>query len=166
MFSVRPVAVHPGPVALICVASLLEVKGHTYLIQACRLLQQQGVDFICHLLGEGPYRARLEQEIADYGLSGRIAIARRPDPGPGTRITERSGYLRTGQRPDPARRPRRHTGGHDGSHGYRSAGSCQSSVRIPELVHDGVSGILTPPGNATALATAIATLIRDSGAAQ
>ena len=63
-----------GAINIICVASLLEVKGHTYLVQACRLLRDRGVNFICHLVGDGNYHARIEKEINQFGLGEHIKL--------------------------------------------------------------------------------------------
>jgi len=47
---------------------MYEVKGHTYLIEACRLLRERGVDFVCHLVGDGPDRPALTQQVAQAEL--------------------------------------------------------------------------------------------------
>lgn len=73
------------PFQIICVASLEEVKGHRYLIEACGLLRDRGVDFRCHLVGDGPMRndvvrwiaqAHLEEHVQVHGSMARPAVAR------------------------------------------------------------------------------------------
>lgn len=45
-------------------ANLLEVKGHKYLIEACSILIEEGINnFQCILYGEGPLRTELENLI-------------------------------------------------------------------------------------------------------
>jgi glycosyltransferase involved in cell wall biosynthesis len=63
-----------GPLEILCVASLGEVKGHTYLVDACRILAKRGIDFRCHLVGEGPLRPRITRQIAAAALTGRFQI--------------------------------------------------------------------------------------------
>lgn len=45
---------------IICVGTLYEVKGQIHVIEACALLRQRGVDFCCHLVGDGPLREQLQ----------------------------------------------------------------------------------------------------------
>ena len=59
---------------LLCVASLREVKGHKYLIEACAIIKQQGVPFHLKLIGEGPKRRELEQQITSMGLKEHIQL--------------------------------------------------------------------------------------------
>src|SRR5207244_13115962 len=53
---------------ILCIGTLLEVKGQTYLVEACRLLAEQGVDVTCRLIGGGQDCAALERQIAAAGL--------------------------------------------------------------------------------------------------
>jgi glycosyltransferase involved in cell wall biosynthesis len=57
-----------------CIARLAEVKGHRYLIDACRLLRERGCRFVCHIVGDGPLRCRLEALVRDYGLEGYVRL--------------------------------------------------------------------------------------------
>ena len=61
-----------GPFAILCTGTMYEVKGHTHLIEACRLLKERGVDFVCHLVGDGPDRAVLTEQVEHSGLSDRV----------------------------------------------------------------------------------------------
>jgi len=45
------------------VGRLVEKKGFIYLIQACSILEQQGLDFRCLIVGDGPQRSFLQSEI-------------------------------------------------------------------------------------------------------
>jgi glycosyltransferase involved in cell wall biosynthesis len=63
-----------GPFKIVCTGTLHEVKGQAYLIEACRSLLDQNLDFECHLLGDGPDRAMLERRAAELGLTGRIVF--------------------------------------------------------------------------------------------
>jgi colanic acid/amylovoran biosynthesis glycosyltransferase len=59
---------------LVVPANLLEVKGHTYLLQAVRILTDRGVDVHLDLAGDGPLREGLVRETHDLGLRGRVAF--------------------------------------------------------------------------------------------
>jgi len=59
---------------LVCVARLSPEKGHAGLIQAFAQLVTEGLDAELELLGEGPDRARIEQQIRVLGLSERVRL--------------------------------------------------------------------------------------------
>ena len=61
-----------GPLNLLCIGTLYEVKGQTYLIEACRLLLERGVDFTCHFAGDGPDLANLTKQAVQAGLTDRV----------------------------------------------------------------------------------------------
>jgi len=64
---------HKRPV-LVCVARLSPEKGHAGLIQAFAQLVTEGLDAELELLGDGPDRARIEQQIRVLGLSERVRL--------------------------------------------------------------------------------------------
>lgn len=70
------VAAVPLPAAprFVCVGRLCEQKGQLLLVQAARLLAEQGKDFEIVLAGDGEMRAEVERLIAEYGLQSRIRI--------------------------------------------------------------------------------------------
>jgi glycosyltransferase involved in cell wall biosynthesis len=73
---------------LLSVGRLQRVKDHRFLIQACGALRDQGLDFICWIVGEGPEHAALERQVASLGLQGRVClVGHRPR-------TELPGYYR------------------------------------------------------------------------
>jgi glycosyltransferase involved in cell wall biosynthesis len=59
---------------LLSVGRLHRVKNHCFLIQACAALRDQGLDFICWIVGEGPDRPALESQIMASGLEGRVYL--------------------------------------------------------------------------------------------
>ena len=59
---------------LLSVGRLHRVKDYRFLIQACAALRDQGLDFICWIVGEGPERAVLESQIATLGLQERVYL--------------------------------------------------------------------------------------------
>jgi colanic acid/amylovoran biosynthesis glycosyltransferase len=61
-----------GPLRILCVARFEEVKGHTYLVEACRILKQRGTSFECRLVGEGPLAQTIEKQIKEADLCKEI----------------------------------------------------------------------------------------------
>ena len=59
---------------LLSVGRLHRVKNHCFLIQACAALRDQGLDFICWIVGEGPERPALESRIMALRLQGRVCL--------------------------------------------------------------------------------------------
>jgi colanic acid/amylovoran biosynthesis glycosyltransferase len=59
---------------LLCVARLSTEKGHIVLLEASRMLRDQGYDFQLVLAGDGPLRKRLEQETARLGLTDIVSF--------------------------------------------------------------------------------------------
>jgi colanic acid/amylovoran biosynthesis glycosyltransferase len=57
---------------LVCIASFDEVKGQRYLVEACRLLLDSGIDVECRLVGDGPTRADVGRCVSRLGLDGRV----------------------------------------------------------------------------------------------
>jgi glycosyltransferase involved in cell wall biosynthesis len=59
---------------LLSVGRLHRVKNYCFLIRACAALRDQGLDFICWIVGEGPDRPALENQIMASGLEGRVYL--------------------------------------------------------------------------------------------
>lgn len=151
-----------GPLQILCIGTLHEVKGQVYLLDACRLLKERGVDFRCHFVGDGPDRAALVKHAAQIGVADRV---------------EFHGHL---TRPDVAKRlhsadvlvtpsvPSR-DGRREGIPVVlMEAMGCGLPVvasdlsGIPELVEDGVSGYLVAPRDVQGLADAVERLSADA----
>lgn len=59
---------------VLAAASLREVKGHVYLLEAVRLLRQRGIAVHLECVGDGPLRPELERYVAEHGLGEDIAL--------------------------------------------------------------------------------------------
>lgn len=57
-----------------CIANLVEIKGHRYLIEACKLLRERGYRFECHIVGGGPLREDLESLVREHGLGEWVNV--------------------------------------------------------------------------------------------
>jgi colanic acid/amylovoran biosynthesis glycosyltransferase len=154
---------HPprGPLRVLCVGTLHEVKGQAHLVDACRLLAEQGVEFSCRLVGDGPDRTLLERRIADAGLADYVVLV-----GARTRTEVAAELAAADVLVAPSVRTK--AGKREGipvalieamSSGLPVVASDLSG--IPELVEDGVTGLLAAPGDAAALAAALRALHED-----
>ncbi len=149
------------PISVLSVGSLVAKKGHVYLVDACRLLKQRGIDVNCTIIGGGPLEQDLRQHIREYGLHEQVTLL--------------------GPRPHPEVMDayRRHDlfvlasvvtpgGDRDGipvvlmEAGAMGLALISTRVSgIPELVRHGQTGWLVPPSDASALAEAIAMMSAD-----
>lgn len=55
-----------------CIGTLHEVKGQRFLLDACKGLSARGLQWRCHLIGDGPDRAALEGHAEKLGISDRV----------------------------------------------------------------------------------------------
>lgn len=62
------------PPVLLSVGALIEKKGHDVLIDACKLLQDKGIDFRCRIVGAGPLREALQLQIERLELADRVTL--------------------------------------------------------------------------------------------
>jgi glycosyltransferase involved in cell wall biosynthesis len=59
---------------LLFIGNLLPVKGIDVLVDACSLLAQNGTQFTCYLVGQGPLRPTLERQIDRLQLGERVRL--------------------------------------------------------------------------------------------
>jgi glycosyltransferase involved in cell wall biosynthesis len=59
---------------IVSVGQLMPRKGHATLIQVCAGLRTRGRSFRCRIIGEGPERGTLERLIADNHLQGCVEL--------------------------------------------------------------------------------------------
>ena len=65
---------HSKPPMLLSVGRLREKKGFATLISACAQLKQAGLAVHCNIVGYGPERERLQQQINAAGLQGHVKL--------------------------------------------------------------------------------------------
>lgn len=63
------------PVRLISVGRLVEKKGFQDAVRAVALLRDRGLDVHLRIIGEGPWRGRIEETIAAFGVADRVELA-------------------------------------------------------------------------------------------
>lgn len=146
---------------LFAASRLVAKKGFDYLLQACALLRDRGVDVRLRLMGDGEEGPRLKAMAAELGLDDRVWFA---GSVPNDRIWELVGpedvcvlpcvYCGDGER--------------DGipvilleALSREHAVISTRVSGIPELIEDGVHGLLVPERDPEALADAIERAVTD-----
>jgi colanic acid/amylovoran biosynthesis glycosyltransferase len=150
----RPPTEDQAPL-VVCVARHVAVKNLGRLLDAFALLRDRGVKFQGVLIGDGPLRGELELKHAKLNLNGIVKFV-------GAQAQEqvlngwqraRVAVLSSDQEGMPVC--------------LMEAAACGVPAvapavgGIPELVEDGISGLLVPPGVAEGLATAIERLLSE-----
>lgn len=151
----------PTPFRILCVARLVEKKGLPYLIDACAMLRERGVEFRCDIIGKGRLRSELGRRIKDRGLRKTVRLL-----GPKNQGEVLAEYRTSNVYVLPA------IVGSDGNReglpvSIVEALACGLPVvatpvtGIPEVVRDGENGLIVPCADAGKLAEALERLIRD-----
>ncbi len=150
-------AVEPGEDRFACIGRLSEQKGHMVLIKAYRVLKERGVVPRLVLVGDGDLRDEIERSITDYGLENQVTLT-----GWGDESAVRDAIVGSRAMVLPSF-----------AEGLpvviMEAMALERPVittyvaGIPELVRDGVDGLLVPAGDAAALADAIERTLAMSG---
>jgi colanic acid/amylovoran biosynthesis glycosyltransferase len=156
-----PRAAEPSHAVPVCVsvANLVPFKGHDVLLRAAARLKDAGTRLHCVLIGDGALRGSLEALAHSLGISDRVTFAGRLDS-----AQVREHLLRADVCALPAVVDAE--GNRDGipvalMEAMASGVPVVSSrvAGIPELVVDGVTGLLTPSGDDAALAAALRSLV-------
>lgn len=155
-----PPPVGDGPLNVLYVGSLIEKKGVAHLIAALARLAP-GVPLRARIIGRGDLEPALRQAVADAGLGGVVSF-----DGPADAEAVRAAYRWAHVVVVPSVVGRK--GRAEGipvvamealAHARPVVASALSG--IPELVEHGVTGWLTEPGDAAAIADALAAIRTD-----
>ena len=149
---------------ILSVGRLVPKKGFDVLVRACAELARRRVPFSCVICGDGPERAELVNLISALGLEDRVQlVGARPQPELLPEYGRASVFaLAPVVMPD---------GDRDGipnvileamAAGVPVVAGAVSA--IPEVVVDGTTGRLVPPGDPVALADALGALLSDPDA--
>jgi glycosyltransferase involved in cell wall biosynthesis len=145
-----------GPVRVATVARLYVTKGLTYLLEAAALVRQSHPDTEFTVHGEGALREELVAYARELGLDGEAIFV--------GAFTDRSELARIMARTDIFVMSSILEGQPLGLVEAMAYGCPIVATRvggIPELINDGVNGLLCDPGDSTALAQRIQRLIDD-----
>ncbi len=148
------------PPTIVCVARHVPVKNLGLLLRACAILRDRKVVFRCSALGDGPTRPELEALRAQLQLEPWVELPGAADENEVLRWWQRAtvGVLTSQSEGMPV--------------SLMEAAACGVPAvatavgGLPELIDDGVTGRLSPPGDAPALATALQELIEDPSRAE
>jgi colanic acid/amylovoran biosynthesis glycosyltransferase len=150
-----PTARDGRPWTIASIASLQPQKGQSFLIEACRRLVAQGIDLRCLLIGDGETRPRLDDQIREAGLVGRVQLLGNQ---PRHRVVELLGAVDVVVQPSIVLS----TGKTEGipvalmeALAMERAVVATEVSGVPELVESGVTGLLVPPGDPGALTDAL-----------
>jgi glycosyltransferase involved in cell wall biosynthesis len=151
-----------APPLILSVGQLRERKGMIYLVQACGILQDRGIDFRCRIIGEGPEREALEREIERLGLAEKVTLA---GALPQEQVIPEYEAANLFVLPTVLSE----SGDRDGiPNVILEAMAMELPVistwnsAIPEAVRDGENGLLVPPKDIPALADALEKILTDS----
>ena len=150
---------------ILCVAAHRPYKGLPVLIDACRMLKDEGVRFECNVLGQGPMRDELERLVRDRGVGDVFHLL---GPKPEHVVATMMGEATLFVLPSIIAPDGQMEGIPVALMEAMASGRAVVTTRIsgiPELVEDGVNGRLVEPGDARALADAMKTLLADPAAA-
>jgi glycosyltransferase involved in cell wall biosynthesis len=151
----------PGPVRFVSVGRLVAKKGYDDILEALAQVRKRGLDFEYDILGEGRLRGDLEARIAGLGLEDVVHLRGSVTHDVVRAALQASDVFVCGSRPT-------EDGDRDGiPNSLAEAMSCglpavaTAVSGIPELVEDGKSGRVVPPGEPEALAAALESMARD-----
>ncbi len=151
----------PAAPVILAVGRLVEKKGLMYLVEACQQLRERDMTFTCRIVGSGPMREALQERIDALGIADIVTL-----DGPRTQEALVELYRQASVMALPC--VILENGDRDGIPNVLvEAMSMALPVvsttvsGIPELVTDGVDGLLVPPRDAAALTEALAALLID-----
>ena len=155
-----------GVPIVLSVGRLVPKKGMDTLIAACALLRDRGIVFECVIVGNGPLKSIMQEQINGLGLAKSVKLM-----GAMTHDKLISLYR---QATVFALTPQiTADGDRDGipnvlveAMAVGLAVVSTSVSGIPELVQDGQTGLLVPPNNPAAAAAALEKLLRDGAIRQ
>ncbi|HMQ31544.1 MAG TPA: glycosyltransferase [Chloroflexaceae bacterium] len=150
------------PRRIVAVGRLIEKKGFDVLVDACALLRDRGVELECLIVGAGECGGALAAQIGRLGLEGRVRLLG-PRPQGEVAALVRGGAAFAAPCVVGA------DGNRDGMptvllEAMALGTPCVATdvTGIPELIDDGVSGLLVPQRDPAALASALERLLGDA----
>ncbi len=161
-FKPRETPKTPGsPFEIICVASFQVRKGHNILIDACAQLRDRGVNFRCRLVGYGECEKMISQQIKKLNLMEQVIMeGAKPKPEVVRLLNAADVLVLTSFETREGRKEGIPVALMEGMASGLPVISSRLSG-IPELVEEGVSGLLFTPSDATEAADALERMAND-----
>lgn len=148
-------------VRIISIGRLVVKKGFEYLVDACAYLINKGYSIRCSIVGEGPLRDALQAQIDKQDLHDQVSLLGAKNLAEIKDLYRHSDIFALACVIGPR-------GDRDGMPNVLLEAMAMQVPVIttpmtgnPELVHDGVTGLMVPENDAEALALAIERLIND-----
>lgn len=149
----------PNTPVLLAVGQLKEKKGFAFLLEACRILKDRGYIYKCEIVGDGPLRSQLEAQLRQLSLEDTVMLS---GALPHQEVIRRYRQSHVFVLPCVVAGD----GDRDGiPNVILEAMAMELPVvstdhsGIPEVLEDGVNGLMVPPGDYVALADALAGLL-------
>jgi len=153
---------HDRPARIVAVGRLVEKKGFIYLIEACKLLVEQGRQFQAEIVGKGLLKAELQARIEQLGLEDYVQLIGPRPQGEVKKYVQQAAVFAApcviGQ-----------DGNRDGLptvllEAMALGTPCIATdvTGIPEILRHGITGLSIPQNDPAALAEALAKLLDDS----
>ena len=147
-------APYPGGSRLLFVGRLVPVKGIDTLLRAFAVALREQPDLTLDIVGDGPLRGVLEALAGALGLGGSVRFRGRVED-VGAEMEQATAVVVPS------------LGEGFGMVALEAAERGRPVVAsavggLPEIVADGTTGVLVPPGDASTLATAIVALVHDA----
>ena len=151
---------------IVTVGRLAPEKGIEVLIEALALLRDSGREVRSTIIGVGPLRAQLEALIRRRGLGALVSLSgAMPQNEVRAALAEASAFVLPCQVAADGNRDGIPVALMEAMAAGCPVVSCPVSG-VPELIEDGVNGLLVPERNPAALARALARLLDDGGMRQ
>lgn len=149
------------PPLIVAVGRLVEKKGFNYLVEACQILAKEGSPMRCRIIGGGEMEAELRQLVSNYGLADRVTLL---GPCPQNEIKKHIQQAAVLAAPCVVGRD----GNRDGMptvllEAMALGTPCVATdvTGIPEIVQNGLTGLVVPQGDEVALAAALKRLVNE-----
>lgn len=138
------------------IANLIQYKGHATFLRAWSSVVVEVPQAQALLIGEGPMRAEIERSVNDLDLGGSVRL-----------LGTRSDVSELLDAVDLVVHPSLQEGFSNAILEAMAAGRAVVATAVggnPEAVVEGVTGLLVPPGDVGALASAVERLLKDAAA--
>jgi len=160
---IAPVGDNPpaGPFRILFVGALEAKKGVQHLLQALAIADRRLGEWECELAGDGPLRETLLRQAEALGISGRLRFHGAMDFEAVAAAYAHASVCVAPSVIGPGGRQEGIPNVMIEALAFGKPAISTPISGIPELIEDGVSGLLVPPGDAEALAAALLRIYGD-----
>jgi glycosyltransferase involved in cell wall biosynthesis len=154
--SPQPVPQETLQKGILCVGRLAPEKGHLVLLDALALLAQQGLPYHCTIVGDGPLRAAIEAKAQTLRLTNFLTFTGSVDPARVAALCSIADVVVLASFTEGIPVVLMEA---------MAQGKPVVATRVggvPELVENGITGLVVAPGDAQELADALYRILNDS----